>query len=101
MANNRLSGLIPPFQKKFSAENYANNLDLCGWPLANCATSNKSNTGLIIGSAVGGIVVVVLVVGVVVFVLLRKVPKRKREEDPKGNKWAKVLKGAKATKVIF
>jgi hypothetical protein len=102
VANNQLSGPIPLFLTQFSADSYANNMGLCGPPLGGCAgSSKKSNIGVIIGSAVGGIVVVVLVVGVVVFILLRKVPKRKREEDPKGNKWAKVLKGAKATKVFF
>ncbi|KAJ3708731.1 hypothetical protein LUZ61_012436 [Rhynchospora tenuis] len=101
VANNLLSGQIPEFNNKFSADSFANNPGLCGSPLnVQCAASSKKgNLGVIIGSAVGGIIVVVLVVGVVVFVLLRKVPKRKREEDPKGNKWAKVLKGAKATKV--
>jgi hypothetical protein len=100
VANNLLSGPIPIFKALFTADSYVNNSGLCGPPLGDCAVSSKS-TGMIIGSAVGGIVVIVLVVGVVVFMLLRKVPKRKSEEDSKGNKWAKVLKGAKATKVFF
>ncbi|KAJ3683184.1 hypothetical protein LUZ60_013411 [Juncus effusus] len=100
VASNLLSGPIPNFKAQFPADNFANNPGLCGNPLGPCTESNKkSNLGTVIGSAIGGIVVVVLLVGVLIYVLLRRKPKRKRVEDPKGNKWAKVLKGAKETKV--
>ncbi|KAJ3683328.1 hypothetical protein LUZ60_013555 [Juncus effusus] len=99
-AFNFLSGPIPNFHNQMSADNFANNPGLCGNPLGNsCQESKKSNLGIDIGSAIGGIVVVVLLLGVLIYVLLRRKPKRKRDVDPKGNKWAKVLKGAKGTKV--
>lgn len=99
VANNRLIGQVPTFgNATISAEDYANNAGLCGGPLPSCSGSSKTNhTPIIIGVAVGGLTVAALAF-VIGFFVLRRVSRKKREEDPLGNKWARSIKGAKRFK---
>jgi len=102
VADNMLSGPIPSFQNKFSAASYVNNPGLCGDPLSECtAPAKKSRIGVIVGSAIGGVVLTVLIVGVIMFFFLRRVPIKKKEKDVEENKWAKSIKGAKGIKVAM
>ncbi|XP_031405163.1 probably inactive leucine-rich repeat receptor-like protein kinase At5g48380 [Punica granatum] len=101
VANNLLSGQIPKLQNNFTAEDFANNLGLCGGPLDPCLLSPKSsNTKIIAGAAIGGVTASALVIGAgLIFLLRRASVKRKRLEDPEGNRWTKSLKGSKGVKV--
>lgn len=100
VADNLLSGPIPPFNTTFPSVNFANNPGLCGKPLDDCTASPaKAQTGVIIGSAIGGVLFVLVVAGAIVFFCLRKVAIKKKEEDVLENKWAKSLKGTKGIKI--
>ncbi|PIN16513.1 Serine/threonine protein kinase [Handroanthus impetiginosus] len=102
VARNRLSGPVPSFVNgTFSADSYANNPGLCGGPLTSSCVgpSRKSHTAAIVGGAVGGVIVGALGLAVVMYFISRKVSRKKREEDPLGNKWAKSIKGAKRIKL--
>ncbi|XP_010242455.1 PREDICTED: probably inactive leucine-rich repeat receptor-like protein kinase At5g48380 [Nelumbo nucifera] len=104
VSNNRLSGPIPHFSSPNStilADNFANNLGLCGPPLDNdcIGAPKKSHGAVIIGSAVAGVVVTLLVVSVVLYFWMRRVSIKKKEEDLEGNRWAKNIKGTKGIKV--
>ncbi|RRT82356.1 hypothetical protein B296_00010651 [Ensete ventricosum] len=85
---------------KLTQSNFANNAGLCGAPLDACAgTSKKVNAGVIIGSAIGGVVITIIFVGVVLYFCMRRMPIKKKEKiDIEENKWAKSMKGAKGTK---
>ncbi|KAK7256354.1 hypothetical protein RIF29_29796 [Crotalaria pallida] len=99
-ADNLLTGPVPNFRPGIvTAEGYANNPGLCGSPLDTCQASSKSNTAVIAGAAVGGVTVAALGVGIGLFFYVRRLPLKKKEEDPEGNKWARSLKGTKAIKV--
>lgn len=99
VADNSLTGLIPRFVNANISTNFANNAGLCGWPLEPCQGHvKKSNTGVIIGSAVGGLISTTIVVTIVLFICLRRVTVKK-EKDVLGNKWAKNIKGNKGVKV--
>ncbi|XP_010242454.2 PREDICTED: probably inactive leucine-rich repeat receptor-like protein kinase At5g48380 [Nelumbo nucifera] len=94
VSNNRLSGRIPHFSSAnatISADNFANNLGLCGPPLDNecIGAPKKSHGAVIIGSAVAGVVVTLLVVSVVVFLLLKLPIISGSKQDIKRNRWAK------------
>lgn len=98
VANNRLTGPVPNFiNATIPAESYANNAGLCGDPLPRCAgSSKKPRTGIIVGAAVGGVTLGAVFVTLCTFFYLRKISrKKKKEEDPEGNKWAKSIKGTK------
>ncbi|XP_065873794.1 probably inactive leucine-rich repeat receptor-like protein kinase At5g48380 [Euphorbia lathyris] len=104
VANNLLSGPVPNFNKNasISADSYANNLGLCGAPLDTCQGVSKSaNTGVIAGAAIGGVTGAAILVGIGLFFYYRKMAKikKKKDDDPDGNKWAKSLKGKKGVKV--
>ncbi|KAK9146169.1 hypothetical protein Sjap_006072 [Stephania japonica] len=101
VANNMLSGQVPSFGNvTFGADSYANNQGLCGKPLDDCTgPPSKVHSGVIIGSAVGGVVLVLVLGGVALFFIMRKVVAMKRVVDPDGNRWAKSIKGAKGIKV--
>ncbi|KAK9282556.1 hypothetical protein L1049_005477 [Liquidambar formosana] len=102
VSNNLLTGQVPTFANKSSitADSYANNQGLCGVPLEACKLPpKKSHAGVIVGAAIGAVTVTALAVGVGLFFFLRRLPAKKKEEDPDGNKWAKILKGTKAIKV--
>ncbi|THU46658.1 hypothetical protein C4D60_Mb09t07230 [Musa balbisiana] len=104
VSDNQLSGPIPSFQKKFPQSSFSNNLNLCGDILnVDCTgTSKKSNTGVIIGSAVGGVVITIIIVAVVLYFCMRKMPIKKKEKKDtviEENKWAKSIKGVKRAKV--
>ncbi|ONK57883.1 uncharacterized protein A4U43_C09F5190 [Asparagus officinalis] len=100
VADNLLSGPIPEFKNNsFPAANFANNPGLCGKPLDECRAPSKSNTGVVIGSAVGSAVAMILVVGVIVFFCLRNISVKKKKKEEEENKWAKNLKGLKGVKV--
>jgi hypothetical protein len=101
VSNNLLTGEVPRFGKNvaITEDSYANNSALCGGPLKSCTTSSKTNTAVIAGAAVGGVTLAALGVSVGLFFYVRRVSYRKKEEDPEGNKWARILKGTKKIKV--
>ncbi|WMV36079.1 hypothetical protein MTR67_029464 [Solanum verrucosum] len=99
VANNQLFGPVPRFiNSTFPAESYANNAGLCGPPLPLCKGNAKQpHTGIIVGAAVGGVTLGAVLLTIGMFFYMRKISrKRKKEDDPEGNKWAKSIKGSKA-----
>ncbi|RRT79855.1 hypothetical protein B296_00023943 [Ensete ventricosum] len=100
VSDNQLSGPIPSFPTKFPQSSFSNNLNLCGDILnVRCTgTSKKSNTGVIIGSAVGGVVITIIVVAVVLYFCMHKMPVKKKDTVVEENKWAKSIKGVKHAK---
>ncbi|KAG6433501.1 hypothetical protein SASPL_105115 [Salvia splendens] len=100
VANNRLSGQVPIFANAtIPAENYANNAGLCGGPLRRCDGKSKaSHTPIIIAAAIGGLTIAALAFLVAMY-FLRRVYRKKKEDDPLGNKWARSIKGAKRFKL--
>nr|GLL42835.1 probably inactive leucine-rich repeat receptor-like protein kinase At5g48380 [Ipomoea trifida] len=100
VANNRLIGPVPQFGNySVPAENYANNLGLCGAPLDKCkAPSKKTSSGAIAGAAVGGVSVGIIGLAVAMYFIFRRASRKRKEDDPDGNKWAKSIKGAKTIK---
>lgn len=99
VANNRLTGPVPRFiNATFPAASFANNAGLCGEPLPPCeGFAKKPRTGIIVGAAVGGVTLGAVLLTIGMFFYLRKISrKRKKEDDPEGNKWAKSIKGSKA-----
>ncbi|KAF8005682.1 hypothetical protein BT93_K0076 [Corymbia citriodora subsp. variegata] len=100
VANNLLTGPVPAFgiNTEVSAEDYANNPGLCGGPLPAC---KSSNTKIIVGAAAGSVTLTATGIAVGMFFYKRRVPmkKKKKDEDPEGNKWAKSLKKIKGVKV--
>lgn len=101
VANNRLIGQVPQFGNySVPAENYANNLGLCGAPLDKCkAPSKKTSSGAIAGAAVGGVSVGIIGLAVAMYFIFRRASRKRKEDDPDGNKWAKSIKGAKTIKL--
>ncbi|KAG6647512.1 probably inactive leucine-rich repeat receptor-like protein kinase At5g48380 [Carya illinoinensis] len=100
VSNNLLSGRVPNFGSTVTAESYANNLGLCGGPLKACQdTTKKSHIGIIAASAVGGVTFTSIAVGIILYYLSRGVAGKKKEDDPEGNQWAKILKGTEGIKV--
>ncbi|KAL8261946.1 hypothetical protein R6Q59_025995 [Mikania micrantha] len=101
VVNNLLSGPVPVFpNRSIDAASYAGNLGLCGGPLSPCTgTVKKTRIGVIIGAAVGGATLAALVVIVGMMIFMRKVVRKKVDDDPDGNKWAKSIKGAKTIKL--
>jgi Leucine-rich repeat (LRR) protein len=101
VSNNLLTGQVPNFGNAVSIteDSYANNSALCGGPLKSCTKSSKTNTAVIAGAAVGGVTLAALGVSVGLFFYVRRVSYRKKEDDPEGNKWARILKGTKKIKV--
>lgn len=102
VSNNRLSGPVPTFSSSIQADSYANNLGLCGGPLASCpGTVKKSRVGIIAAAAVGGVTITAIFVGIVLYYFSRGVVIKKKEDDPEGNEWAKNIKGTKGIKASF
>ncbi|KAF8005680.1 hypothetical protein BT93_K0074 [Corymbia citriodora subsp. variegata] len=102
VASNLLTGPVPPFgpNASVSADDYANNPGLCGGPLSPCVIKKTSNTKIIVGAAAGSITLTAIGIAVGRFFYMRRVSmKRKKDEDPEGNKWAKSLKKIKGVKV--
>ncbi|XP_073222685.1 probably inactive leucine-rich repeat receptor-like protein kinase At5g48380 [Cicer arietinum] len=101
VSNNLLSGQVPNFRIGLIAQDsYANNSGLCGGPLAPCGgKSSKTNTAVIAGAAVGGVTLAALGLAVGSLFYVRRVSRKKKEEDPEGNKWARILKGTKKNQV--
>uniref|UniRef100_A0A2P2MTM2 Uncharacterized protein MANES_13G056500 n=1 Tax=Rhizophora mucronata TaxID=61149 RepID=A0A2P2MTM2_RHIMU len=103
VANNLLTGPVPTFPNASpTAEDYANNQGLCGKPLDPCKSNSQGTPiGTIIGAAIGGVTVAAIGVGIGMIFYYRKFAKirKKKDDDPEGNKWAKSLKGAKRSKV--
>ncbi|URD87768.1 STYKc [Musa troglodytarum] len=96
---NRLSGPIPSSHAPVKAPNFLNNRHLYGAPLNDCTViSKKGNTGVIIGSATGGIIMIIIVVGFVSYFCMRKMPFKKKETDVEENKSAKSMKEVKGIK---
>ncbi|KAF5741330.1 inactive leucine-rich repeat receptor-like protein kinase [Tripterygium wilfordii] len=102
VANNLLSGQVPNFiNASITADSYANNPGLCGKLLDPCpSVSKSSNTGIISGAAIGGVTVAAIGIGIGMLFYFRKVSMmKKKDDDPEGNKWARILKGTKGIKV--
>ncbi|XP_058737506.1 probably inactive leucine-rich repeat receptor-like protein kinase At5g48380 [Vicia villosa] len=100
VSNNLLSGPVPNFREGIvTKDDYANNSALCGAPLVACSGSSKTNTAVIAGAAAGGVTLAALGVGVGMLFYVRSLSRRKKEEDPEENKWARILKGTKKIKV--
>ncbi|XP_074578437.1 probably inactive leucine-rich repeat receptor-like protein kinase At5g48380 isoform X2 [Curcuma longa] len=100
VSNNHLSGQIPNFAYSISASSFASNDGLCGLPLNDCTgSSKKSNAGVIIGSAIAGVVITTIFVGVVLYFCMQRMPIKKKEKDVEENKWVKSIKGVKGVKV--
>lgn len=98
-ANNRLSGQVPTFANAtITRDDYANNAGLCGAPLPLCRSSKANHTPIIIGAAVGGLTVAALGFIIGMF-FMRRVSRKKKEDDPLGNKWARMIKGTKRIKL--
>ncbi|XP_019178389.1 PREDICTED: probably inactive leucine-rich repeat receptor-like protein kinase At5g48380 [Ipomoea nil] len=99
--NTLLTGPVPRFGVNVSipADSYANT-GLCGGPLPGCQGSNKPRPLVIVGAAVAGATVAAIAMAVGTFYYMRRVSRKKRkEDDPDGNKWAKSIKDAKAIKL--
>lgn len=104
VANNRLSGPIPTFNEtvlKAGASDFSGNAGLCGKPLDPCKGPASSRAKVIVIAAVGGLVAAALVVGVVLFFYFRRlaVIRKKLQDDPEDNRWARILKEQKGVKV--
>lgn len=99
--NNQLTGLVPTFRNaSITADSYANNPGLCGVPLPAChGPSKKPSTGIVVAAAVGGVTIAALGGIFGMFFFMRRVSRKKKEDDPEGNKWAKSIKGAKGIKL--
>lgn len=98
VAKNSLSGQIPYFLNSFPPQDFDNNLRLCGIPLNPCKINlRKSQTPVLIGSAVGGILFAALVVSVLLFCIFGVSEKKK--EDVKGSRWDMTMKPTKGFKV--
>lgn len=97
VANNQLIGQVPTFIN-VTVPDYANNPGLCGDPLPLCqGPSKKPRTGVIVGAAVGGVTLGAVLLTLGMFFYMRRISrKRKKDDDPEGNKWAKSIKGKKA-----
>nr|XP_018483969.1 PREDICTED: probably inactive leucine-rich repeat receptor-like protein kinase At5g48380 [Raphanus sativus] len=106
VANNRLSGPIPTFNEtvlKVGASDFAGNAGLCGKPLDQCKGPASSRAKVIVIAAVGGLVAAALVVGVVLFFYFRRLAaiRKKLQDDPEDNRWARILKEQKGVKVFM
>lgn len=101
VANNLLVGPVPQFgNSTVTAESFANNPGLCGYPQSPCRTaSKKSYTGIVVGALVAGVLVGTIVLGPAMFFFARRASMKKKEEDPEGNKWARSIKGTKGIRV--
>lgn len=102
VTKNQLSGPVPQFiNSTILPESYANNNGLCGKPLPPChGTLNKNRTPIIVGAAVCSLTLAAL--GFAIFMyFLRQASRKKKEEDPLDNKWARSIKGAKKIKVRY
>ncbi|CAF2089719.1 unnamed protein product [Brassica napus] len=106
VANNRLSGPIPVFNEtilKVGPGDFAGNAGLCGKPLDPCEGANSSRVKVVVIAAVGGLVAAALVVGVVLFFYFRRLAlvRKKLQDDPEDNRWARILKQQKGVKVFM
>lgn len=100
VANNNLSGQVPQFRNiQIRRESYANNLGLCGAPLAACAAKSKSHLAYVAGGAAGGLTLIFILTAIAIFYISKMKTIRKKQDDPEGNRWAKIMKGTKGVKV--
>lgn len=103
VANNLLRGQIPKFANTtVTRDDYANNPGLCGEPFFDpCpGSTKKAHTGVIAGAAVGGVAITAIVVAIILYYMSRGVVIRKRkDDDPDGNKWTRNIQGLKGLKV--
>lgn len=99
VTKNRLTGQVPTFINDTISADYSDNPGLCGGPLPRCQAPPKKTNTTTIGAAVGSFVVASLVIGIATFFYLRRASRKKREEDPLGNKWARSIKDAKRIKL--
>ncbi|CAA0842425.1 Probably inactive leucine-rich repeat receptor-like protein kinase [Striga hermonthica] len=103
VARNQLTGPVPGFYNStaIGADSYVGNPGLCGGPgLPLCMGRVKNRNPAIIGGIVAGAAAGALGVVVGMYLYMRKMSlKKRKEDDPLGNKWAKSIKGAKHVKL--
>ncbi|GLT94319.1 hypothetical protein SLE2022_120650 [Rubroshorea leprosula] len=100
VADNLLTGPIPIFLYSMPADSFANNPGLCGKPLDPCKSSATNTHTVIAGVVAGGATVAAIRVVIGLYFYHRRMSvKRKKDDDPEGNKWAKSLKGVEHIKV--
>lgn len=103
VTKNQLTGPVPHFvnpNNPVTASSYAGNPGLCGEPLPRCqGNSKKNSTPTIVGAAVAGVVAGATIFSILLFFYIRKMSRKKKEEDPLGNKWARSIKGAQKIKI--
>ncbi|KAL8516511.1 hypothetical protein ACS0TY_014960 [Phlomoides rotata] len=101
VTKNQLTGPVPTFlNASVTAESYAGNAGLCGRPLSACRGSSvKSHSSAIVGGAVAGVTFGALAFTIGLFFYMRKMSRKKKDDDPLGNKWAKIIKNTKRVKL--
>lgn len=100
VTKNQLTGPVPTFRNaSITPESYAGNAGLCGRPLSACRGSSvKSHSSAIVGGAVAGVIFGALAFTVGMFFYMRKMSRKKKDDDPLGNRWAKIIKNPKRIK---
>ncbi|XP_024982214.1 probably inactive leucine-rich repeat receptor-like protein kinase At5g48380 [Cynara cardunculus var. scolymus] len=100
VANNLFSGPIPTFRNATIELNYGGNLGLCGGSLGACSESKKNRMGVIVVVAIiGGTTLATFLVSLGMMIFMTKVVRKRKVDDPDGNKCAKSIKGAETIKL--
>ncbi|KAH0648299.1 pollen receptor-like kinase 4 [Solanum tuberosum] len=102
-ANNRLEGPIPSQLSSQSASSFAGNLEICGKPMAACATSKKKKKIPIVAiilASIGGLIILAIILFALFLVYKqRKKPTQYEKSSVKNlNKKPSVLREEKYTK---
>ncbi|KAL0431681.1 UNVERIFIED_CONTAM: Inactive LRR receptor-like serine/threonine-protein kinase BIR2 [Sesamum radiatum] len=107
VANNDLSGRVPPFKYDSLEHDFSGNSGLCGGPLGKCGGLSKKNLAIIIAAGVfGAAASLVLGFGLWWWCFTRSSKRRKRqyatgERDDGGSSWAERLRAHKLAQVML